>query len=258
MSLSQRVRFEVFKRDRFTCQYCGRKAPDVILHADHVTPRAAGGEDDILNLVTSCRECNLGKSDRMLSDQADIEVRRKAMEELEARRSQLEMLRDWHVSLSSLDEQAAEMLWDVWCSVAVVSRKMEEGEKASLMQLLKKYSFDEVVEGMRTACSKRHSGDIAFAAIGKFCRLAKMENDDPVDCRRRYILGILRNRLNYVNLATAATAITDAINRGVNVDYIEQSAKAVVSWTQFRDILHEACCEVENSVVDDWDLGDNE
>lgn len=257
MSIGQRVRFEVFKRDRFTCQYCGRKAPDVILHADHVTPRAAGGGDDILNLVTSCRECNLGKSDRLLSDQADIEVRRKAMEELEERRSQLEMLRDWHVSLSTLDEQAAQMLWDVWCSVAVVSRQMDDGEKSSLMQLLKKYSFDEVVGGMRTACSKRHSGDIAFAAIGKFCRLARMEKDDPADCRRRYILGILRNRLNYVNLGTAANAITDSINRGVCVEYIEQCAKAVTSWTQFRNILDDACCVAENNAIEDWE-GDQE
>lgn len=257
MSIGQRVRFEVFKRDRFTCQYCGRKAPDVVLHADHVTPRAAGGDDDILNLVTSCRECNLGKSDRLLSDQADIEVRRKAMEDLEDRRSQLEMLRDWHVSLSALDEQAAQMLWSVWCSMAVVSRQVDDREKAYLMQLLKKYSFDEVAGGMRTACAKRCSGDIAFASIGKFCRLAKIEKDDPVDCRRRYILGILRNRLDYVNLGTAANDITDAINRGVSVDYIEQCAKGVTSWAQFRNILDHACCAVENNEMDDWE-GDAE
>jgi hypothetical protein len=30
MALSVRTRFEVFKRDEFTCQYCGRKSPDVV------------------------------------------------------------------------------------------------------------------------------------------------------------------------------------------------------------------------------------
>ena len=49
--LSQRLRFEVFKRDSFTCQYCGRKAPDVLLEADHIEPVSKGGSDDILNLV---------------------------------------------------------------------------------------------------------------------------------------------------------------------------------------------------------------
>lgn len=35
------IRFEVFKRDMFTCQYCGRKAPDVILEVD--MDRIVGG-----------------------------------------------------------------------------------------------------------------------------------------------------------------------------------------------------------------------
>lgn len=61
MALSKSLRFEVFKRDSFTCQYCGRSAPEVLLHADHIDPKANGGEDTILNLVTSCQDCNLGK-----------------------------------------------------------------------------------------------------------------------------------------------------------------------------------------------------
>jgi len=66
--LSKRKRFEVFKRDGFTCVYCGRKPPQVMLQADHVLAVAAGGGDETHNLVTSCSECNLGKSDRPLTD----------------------------------------------------------------------------------------------------------------------------------------------------------------------------------------------
>jgi len=36
MAISKRDRFEVFKRDKFTCQYCGKAAPDVVLHIDHI------------------------------------------------------------------------------------------------------------------------------------------------------------------------------------------------------------------------------
>jgi hypothetical protein len=66
MAVSKRVRFEVFKRDAFTCRYCGRKPPEVMLHCDHVIPVAADGPDDPANLVTSCVACNLGKSDKPL------------------------------------------------------------------------------------------------------------------------------------------------------------------------------------------------
>ena len=61
-------RFEIFKRDNFTCQYCGRnvKEDGVKLQAEHIKPRSKGGSDEWENLTTSCKECNLGKSDYCL------------------------------------------------------------------------------------------------------------------------------------------------------------------------------------------------
>ena len=69
--LSKKIRFEVFKRDKFTCQYCGRMSPDVILEVDHMNPVSQGGDNDILNLITSCRDCNRGKGKNLLS-QTDV------------------------------------------------------------------------------------------------------------------------------------------------------------------------------------------
>ena len=66
MTISKKVRFEVFKRDNFTCQYCGRKTPEVILELDHAVPSSKGGTDDFENLVTSCFECNRGKGESLL------------------------------------------------------------------------------------------------------------------------------------------------------------------------------------------------
>tara|TARA_R110000868_G_scaffold380982_1_gene647323 strand:- start:580 stop:1149 length:570 start_codon:yes stop_codon:yes gene_type:complete len=63
MAVSKRVRFEVFKRDAFACQYCGRTPPTVVLECDHIHAVANGGSDDETNLVTSCFDCNRGKSD---------------------------------------------------------------------------------------------------------------------------------------------------------------------------------------------------
>ncbi len=61
MSISQKLRFEVFKRDGFKCAYCGKGPPEVILEADHIDPKSKGGGDDINNLITSCFDCNRGK-----------------------------------------------------------------------------------------------------------------------------------------------------------------------------------------------------
>ncbi len=66
-ALSKKTRFEVFKRDRFTCQYCGAHPPGVLLHVDHIVAVAAGGQNDLDNLITACEPCNLGKGARDLS-----------------------------------------------------------------------------------------------------------------------------------------------------------------------------------------------
>ena len=53
---------EVFLRDRFTCQYCGKKAQDLTL--DHVVPRRQRGPHSWDNVVAACTRCNLRKAGR--------------------------------------------------------------------------------------------------------------------------------------------------------------------------------------------------
>ncbi len=53
---------EVFLRDRFTCQYCGKKAQDLTL--DHVVPRRQHGPHTWDNVVAACTRCNLRKAGR--------------------------------------------------------------------------------------------------------------------------------------------------------------------------------------------------
>ncbi|MFV2172409.1 HNH endonuclease [Actinomadura sp. LOL_016] len=62
MAVSRRLRFEILRRDSYTCRYCGASAPDVKLTIDHVNPSTLGGEDQPENLVTACESCNGGKS----------------------------------------------------------------------------------------------------------------------------------------------------------------------------------------------------
>lgn len=61
-AIAAKARFEIFKRDAFTCLYCGRKPPAVTLEVDHVIAVANGGTNTSENLATACSECNGGKS----------------------------------------------------------------------------------------------------------------------------------------------------------------------------------------------------
>ena len=62
VKLWHRIIKEVFKRDNYTCQYCGEVGGK--LEADHIIPFSKGGSDDIINLLTSCRKCNRQKKDK--------------------------------------------------------------------------------------------------------------------------------------------------------------------------------------------------
>lgn len=66
-TISKKLRFEVFKRDGFACQYCGSHPPEVILEPDHIDPVCNGGTNHIDNLITSCFNCNRGKSGNLLT-----------------------------------------------------------------------------------------------------------------------------------------------------------------------------------------------
>lgn len=56
------TRFEVFNRDHFICQYCGKQTRQLTL--DHVIPRHLGGEHTWDNLVSACVVCNHRKAGR--------------------------------------------------------------------------------------------------------------------------------------------------------------------------------------------------
>jgi 5-methylcytosine-specific restriction endonuclease McrA len=60
------TRREVFRRDNYTCQYCGRR--DNGLTVDHVVPRHLGGEHTWTNVVAACPTCNHRKGGRKLEE----------------------------------------------------------------------------------------------------------------------------------------------------------------------------------------------
>lgn len=63
------TRRNIFKRDNWTCQYCGKKTKNLNnLTIDHVHPRSKGGDSSWTNLTTACRECNTKKGNKTLKE----------------------------------------------------------------------------------------------------------------------------------------------------------------------------------------------
>ena len=60
------TRLEIFKRDRFTCQYCGKETRHLTL--DHVIPRFRDGQHTWENVVSACMPCNRRKAGMTLKE----------------------------------------------------------------------------------------------------------------------------------------------------------------------------------------------
>lgn len=69
-------RRNIFLRDNYTCQYCGRQFEAKKLTCDHIIPRSRGGTAEWTNIVTSCIQCNLSKSDK-LPEEVDMRPRKR-------------------------------------------------------------------------------------------------------------------------------------------------------------------------------------
>lgn len=63
------IRYNVLKRDNYTCQLCGLTVKDgAKLHVDHIIPVSKGGKTVMSNLQTLCDRCNIGKSNKTEED----------------------------------------------------------------------------------------------------------------------------------------------------------------------------------------------
>jgi len=107
-SLSKVIRFEVFKRDSFSCQYCGQKPPVVILEIDHIHPISLGGDNSQANLITACFDCNRGKSARLLNQVIDP-----ISSQMEKEKERIKQLKEYNTFLISKRKKIDKAIEDV-------------------------------------------------------------------------------------------------------------------------------------------------
>ena len=147
--LSQTIRFEVFKRDAFKCQYCGKPAPEVTLEVDHIIPVSKGGNNDLINLITSCRDCNAGKSNRELDDQSVLARQRSQLEEINERREQIQMMAEWRKEMENLANRQIDIISEIFFRKTGYS--LNAKGRANAQKVLGKYDFGFICDCVNTA-----------------------------------------------------------------------------------------------------------
>lgn len=264
-SLTKKTRFEVFKRDKFQCQYCGNTAPDVVLNVDHIDPVANGGTNELINLITSCFDCNQGKKARLLNDDTVVKKQRKQMELIQERREQLELMLEWKKSLTEFEDEKVTMVSDYWTSMMNPFMLNENGLK-SLEKLIKKFPIEDILESIDIANKKylvfdedgkitKESVEEAFNKVGGICALKNMPE---LKQKMAYIKGICRNRFsywdnkkgsiilnNYVNALKGANWSDEKITEDLEKEVIPKSIESK-NWTQWRELLEKWTDDILN------------
>lgn len=182
MAISKRTRYEVLRRDNFTCRYCGASAPDVKLHVDHVTPVALGGTGLPENLVAACVDCNIGKASTSPDGDTVSDAAQDARAWAEARREAIARVAE----VEALIEADFTTFYLEWTSWDANARYLPDNADSTFRNWINSgLTLDDILHAHNVALSARH---ISVFKVW------------------RYMCGVLRNRLARIEAATAEIA----------------------------------------------------
>ena len=188
-TIPKSVRFEVFKRDSFTCQYCGRSAPDALLEIDHIMPVSKGGDNSLLNLITSCQDCNRGKTNRELSDDSAVKVQKKQLDDLQKRKELMEMMVAWKHELMTIAETEIDTIENY--IETVTGFQLSSYGRSIVRQHIRRFGFQEVYSATEISFDKyydtvKETGfDNALHKIGGICYNRKKKRDEDAESNHK-------------------------------------------------------------------------
>ena len=149
--LGKKIRFEVFKRDAFTCGYCGSTPPSVVLEIDHIVAVANGGDNSEDNLLTSCFDCNRGKAANRV-DVIPEPLKEKAKRIKEAEKQLIEYTK----IIKAKEDRLEDETWDLIVKFEPSCERFNNRWFSSIKNYIDKMGFYEVVGAMEISVNKFH------------------------------------------------------------------------------------------------------
>jgi hypothetical protein len=247
IGISKKTRFEVFKRDAFACQYCGESAPDVILNIDHIHPVAEGGTNEMINLVTSCFDCNSGKGKRTLADDSVVKKQIDQLKLLSERKEQLELMAKWRTQMVDIEEQKTDSIANaINKEMEPANRVVTDSYRKDIRAMLKKYSMEDIWEAIDKS-SNQYLKDPHDAAqrdkylsyIPRICYWTKIQREDPVENEICKILGIASKCWYRLNRPELYRMIKRYHSAGWDLGLIRANVAAATGINAFMNLMDE-------------------
>ena len=267
-ALSKKTRFEVLKRDKFTCKWCGRSAvqDEVVLEIDHIVPVKEGGNNHMLNLVTSCFECNRGKAANMIDDNKVVAQQKIQLDLEQEKKEQLEWIFKWHQDLQGYDDEKNEKVFQ-YVNQLLITRSINSTGEAKLIKLIKKFKLEDLLKAIDLSADKyfRYDEDNQLTAesatefLDKIGGILHNMSKPIVDQKSSYIKGICRNRFPHFNVQVGSILLKNYVQALSNAGWSEERikddldkevipfSKEAQNWTAWKD-------QIEHWIgnINDW------
>lgn len=247
MSVKTSVRFKIFERDNFTCQYCGRKPPEVILHCDHIHPRSKGGQDEELNLITSCRDCNLGKKDKILKNPQRPDIKLE-IENLKEAENQIKEYYKYLKKLSKYKENdpIIDLICEVWTEQSG-NQELTESGKNNLKQILKNNTAEDIIEAIKISwLNGKITIDNKWPYMCGVLKQLKLKRNNPEKAKEFEETNRLYYKLvNYwKNQSRGSGYVTDYMLKKWITIYSEDEIKEAMDiangyWSELKNLLEQ-------------------
>ena len=233
-NLSKSVRFEVFKRDSFKCQYCGKSAPDVVLEVDHIIPVAKGGDNDLSNLITACFDCNRGKRDKKLTDKQSIKLQKEELDKLNARREQIEMIAEWRKELSNLMNESIDKIVEIINQEFYLKLNLTDYERRNFSKRIKKYGVKETLNSSLIAFERYDDIETALSKIDGILYNRHLEEYDPEKAAYHRMLSLAKKKFTYFNPKVAYCLIDKIYACTMFEEDITRLIYSCKNWSEFK------------------------
>ena len=268
-TISKKNRFEIFKRDKFICQFCGNTPPGVVLEIDHIKPVCEGGTNELINLVTSCFDCNRGKGPRELDDKSALVAQKNQLDILQEKREQMDLMLQWSDGLRELDNDLNDNV------IKRINEKMapfsiNESYKKNIANITKKHTLVDILKAIDISAEKYLRFDYdgstteesAKDYVNKISGILFNLNRSELERKISYIKGICRNRFSYWNDVTGAIILNKYVGALKDAEWSdEEIVKDLINeiiprstnakhWTDWKELLERWTREIQEDNLD--------
>ena len=215
----------------------------MVLEIDHIHPVSKDGENDILNLITSCFDCNRGKGDRLISDDSVIKKQHEQLKVLQERKEQLEMMLEWRKGLDDIKQDYIDAFEDVF--FRKTGHHLAPPQMDVVKKWLKTFSLNQLLDGLDVSVDyyyaesehRFYDACKAFDKISGICHNKACDKGSKTKYYINYTLKAIKGNGWFCKDAIVRDFISANVRNDEDFELVKKCLRNARNWSNFRKLM---------------------